>query len=480
MTRGVGAHPAAAAPMSVATPSPFAGIAFSAWAAAFAVGTIIHLWQGAPSFWSVDPVVAVGAFAVLLRPTAPARLVVLFGLLVVEVVAWLPDLSNHQILVGVLGVTFVGWWLGLRWRAPAQALDPAVMYERVAPFLRVAFILMWAFAGIAKLNTGFIDVVTTCSVWVLESIPGVHVPQGLSPLVIAGSISLELMVPALLLFHRTRPFAVVLGFGFHLVSAFAGHASFSGFLWSFYLLFLPPAMIARAVVTVRRALPGRVRGGIAVAVARTPLTLVVLGGLWVISRLVLLPEGLQLPARNWGAALACTLWMGLCGWLLVRLRRHWIGAPGPRVSLRVRNVVMLFGLGLLVATAATPYLGLKTRASLTMFSNLRTEPGHWNHLFVPEAVRVFDWQDGEVRFLGTADPELAAEIADNASEHTVLLDARQMVDDFTDATVRYELDGVQRIATPVSADPVLGEPQSPVQSWLGAMRPFIDGGTCQQ
>ncbi|MGH3615754.1 MAG: hypothetical protein ACRDRK_24790 [Pseudonocardia sp.] len=460
------------------TSQSFAGIAFSVWAAAFAVGALIHLWQGAVSLWAVGPLVAIAAFAVILAPTSPARLVVLFGLLFVEVLAWLPDLLNHQILVAVLGVTFVGWWLGLLWRSPAQARDPAVMYERVAPYLRVAFIMMWVLAAVPKFNTGFTDVLRTCSVWVLESIPGVQLPQGLAPLVIAGTIALELAVPALLLFHRTRPYAVVLGFGFHLVSAFAGHASFSGFAWSFYLLFLPPALIARAVGVVRHGLPERVRSGVAVAVTHTPLTLVVLGGLWVSIR-VLLPADWQSPARNWGAALMCVVWMGVCGWLLLRLWRHWIGAPGPRAGLRIRNGVMVLGIGLLVATAAMPYLGLKSRAALTMFSNLRTEPGQWNHLFIPESVRVFDWQDGEVRFLGTDDPALEAKIEEHESEHSTLLTVRRLVDDFPDATVRYELDGVERVAAPVSADPVLSEPLSPAQEWLGAMRPFVDGGRCQ-
>ncbi|MGH3615755.1 MAG: hypothetical protein ACRDRK_24795 [Pseudonocardia sp.] len=478
MARGLMADPTATSSTSTTMPQPSAGIAFSVWAAAFAVGALIHLWQGAVSLWAVGPLVAVAAFAVILRPTSPARLVVLFGLLFVEVLAWLPDLSNHQILVAVLGVTFVGWWLGLLWRSPARARDPAVMYECVAPYLRVAFIMMWVLAAVAKFNTGFTDVVTTCSVWVLESIPGVWMPAGLAPLTIASTLALELAVPALLLFHRTRPYAVILGFGFHLVSAFAGHASFSGFAWSFYVLFLPPATIARAVGVARRAVPERVRGGAAMAVAHAPLTLLVGGGLWVGIR-VLTPAALQSPLRNWGAALMCVVWMGVCGWLLFRLWRHWIGAPGPRVSLRVRNGVMLLGIGLLVAMAVTPYLGLKSRAALTMFSNLRTEPGQWNHLFIPESVRVFDWQDGEVRFLGTDDPALAAKIEEHESEQSTLLTVRRLVDEFPDATVRYELDGVERVAAPVSADPVLGDPLSPAQEWFGAMRPFTDSGHCQ-
>ncbi|MGH3615753.1 MAG: hypothetical protein ACRDRK_24785 [Pseudonocardia sp.] len=484
MTRDVTAERmgAGSTPAASVGGRPFARIAFSAWAASFAVGALIHSWQGTQSPWSIGTLVAVAALAVILAPTSPARLVVLFGSLVVETVIDLPDLVNHLIVVGVLGITFVGWWLVLLWRSPEQAHDPGVLYERVAPYLRVAFIMMFAFAAVAKFNTGFTDVVGTCAVWILESIPGVQLPLVLAPPVIAGTIALELAVPALLVFHRTRPYAVILGFGFHLVSAFAGHASFSGFAWCFYLLFLPPAMVARAVVVARRALPDGVRSGIAVAVANTPSTLAAFAVAWMagVGAVLLAPESLHWRIHWMSAALICTVWMVGCGWLLVTLRRHWLGAPGPRASLRVRNGVMLLGLGLLVVTTAMPYVGLKSRAAFTMFSNVRTEPGRWNHLFIPESARVFDWQDGEVQFLDTDDPALAAAIDDHAgSNRTVTLEARRLVGDFPDATVRYELDGVERVAAPVSADPVLGEPLSPAQDWFGAMRPFTDGGRCQ-
>ncbi|MGH3566557.1 MAG: hypothetical protein ACRDRH_11105 [Pseudonocardia sp.] len=468
---------------SARTSGAFNGVAFAVFAIAFALGALIHEFNSTFAWWIAVPV-TVAALAVLMRPTSPVRLVVLLGLFVVECVSRLPNPVNHQILVGVLGATLGLWWLGLRWRAPRVATDPALLYERVAPYLRVAFILMWALAALAKVNTGFTDVVTTCSVWILESIPAVQVPQALAPAVIAGTIALELAVPALLLFHRTRPLAVVLAFGFHVVSAFAGHSWFSGFAWAFYFLFLPPAMLARGVVMARRALPERVRGGLVVAVRRAPVTLAVASVAWLGVRYGLLPKlpGSLADARHWGAVLICVVWMGLSGAILFRLRRHWIPAParGPRASLRVRSPIMWVGIGLLVLNAAMPYLGVKTRAAFTMFSNIRTEPGHWNHLIVPESMRVFGWLDGgDVRFLDTDDPRLAEKIAGADSEHVVLLGARQLVDGFPDAMVRYTLDGVERVAGPVSADPVLGRPVSMPQEWFGAIRPYAEDGTCQ-
>ena len=45
---------------------------------------------------------------------------------------------------------------------------------------------------------------------------------------------------------------------------------------------------------------------------------------------------------------------------------------------------------LVFLNALTPYVGLKTQNSWTMYSNLQTEPGRWNHSLIPEVVRLPD------------------------------------------------------------------------------------------
>ncbi|MGD9531344.1 hypothetical protein [Pseudonocardia sp.] len=457
--------------------TPFAGSAFTAWSIAFAIGTLFHLWTSASQDSSFGPVVAFGAFAVLLRPSAPARLMLLLALLVAEAVTWLPELSNHQMVVAVLGLGLVPWWLVTAWRRPAVAYDPAALYDRIGPYLRVGFLVMWASAAFAKLNTGFLDLAHTCAAWVLGSVPGVTVPAFAVPLVIGGTLAAELAVPLLLLTHRTRPCAVVLGLGFHLVSAWAGHASFSGFAWSFYLLFLPPAMLARALVLARAAAPARTRRVLAAAAAGPWWIALAPGAAWLLGWW-LLPDVLAGPARRFDLVLY-TAWAAACGVLLFRLRDHWLRAPGPVAGLRVRQPLLLVALAVLLVSVASPYLGLKTRGSLTMFSNLRTEPGHWNHLVVPEEARLFGWQDGEVRYLGSDDAALDRTIAKQGTQ-LVLLDLRLIVREHPDATVRYVLDGTERVAGPVRTDPVLGGPVTAAQSWFGALRSSPSPAACLQ
>lgn len=463
----------------------FTGVAFSTWAAAFAVGVLIHEVQFLQPPFAFNTVIVTAAFLLLLRPFAVWRTVLLLALLFVELLIVLPNPQNHLMFLGVVSATVVPWWLWMRLRRPDEARSPAVMYERLGPYLRLGFVLMWYFAAFAKMNSGFETVGSTCAVWILELIPGVVVPTVLAPAVIFGTQALELAVPTLLLFHRTRWLAIILGFSFHFIAALAGHSAFSGFGWSFYLLFLPPIVLARAVVLGRRALPEAARRAVAVVVAHTPVAVVTFAALWMTAAAVV-PAVFDRPGsvRRWTACLLCVVWMGVTGALLVRLRRHWTPSsptaapPGPRASLRVRNGLFLLGLVALVLTAAMPYVGLKTRAAFTMYANLRTEPGHWNHLVVPESARIFHWQDGDFVFLGSNDPLVTERFTELESEHTVLLGARQLVVDRPQATVHYVLDGVEHESV-VAQDPVLGQPLSVAQDWFGAMRPYVEGNTCQ-
>lgn len=466
---------------------PSSRVAFGMFSAALAVGVLTHEWLtgqqgldlGLSGVFAV--VTGLAALAVLLAPTSVPRVMGLFGLLAVELVVNLPDPRNHAVLVGIAGGALVVWWL-LQYRTrAADMLDSGVVYPLIAPFLRVAFITTFFLAAFAKLNSDFFDATASCAVWIVESIPLMSVPQGLRGMLLVGAVVLEFAIPVLLLSRRTRGAAIVLGFGFHLVSAAAGHTAFSALAWAFYLLFLPPATLSRAVALVRVRLTGTRRRRLAEA-ARTPLLPIGLGLMWVgaVAVLYALPAPLAYTAMRWGAAFPYFLYAAAWAWLLLALRRHWLPAPGEGVSLQVRHVVLVAGLALLVLNAASPYLGLKTKYSLTMFSNLQTEPGHWNHLVVPESVRVFDWQDGGlIRFEEISDPELTAMMEFHAEGGSlVLTDARRHASRYPDATIRYTLDGVPRVASPVRSDPMLGTPLPWAYDLVAGFRPVVDDNHC--
>ena len=73
--------------------------------------------------------------------------------------------------------------------------------------------------------------------------------------------------------------------------------------------------------------------------------------------------------------------------------------------LRVRSVAMSVYITFFVFNCLCPYIGLKTRSALAMHCNLRTEKGYWNHLFLPEGMRVFGYQDDLVTVLESNLPD---------------------------------------------------------------------------
>ena len=90
-------------------------------------------------------------------------------------------------------------------------------------------------------------------------------------------------------------------------------------------------------------------------------------------------------------------------------RSHGANAPTGHAcvrGLRLGHPVLAIGIAVLVVNALTPYVGLKTESSFTMFSNLQTEAGYWNHAFIPEAVRVFAYQDRLVTVTASNAPSL--------------------------------------------------------------------------
>lgn len=221
-----------------------------------------------------------------------------------------------------------------------------------------------------------------------------------------GTVIVEATLPVLLAIPRTRVAGLLLGGAFHLVLALAGNVPFTAVMLAFYVAFLPPGLPAWAhaalsggrgfaLVSRLRRVPGWIE----------PVAFAGLVGCWMGGALLSPAEPAIAEALiDNGTRLLVVVAILLAAFGLTRWRARPAAASAPRRagrSLRLGHPVFVLGTLLLVANALTPYLGLKTATSFNMFSNLRTEPGRWNHAFVPESVRIFGYQDQQVR-VGTA------------------------------------------------------------------------------
>lgn len=372
----------AAEPTPTIRASPFA--AFSVALAAAVV--LDQLWWGGFEVASLHGLAVLAAFAVLARPGSVLGVAALAGAETVSTAADMPAVGSHRVLALVCCVTILAWLAaaGLRER---RLPDAGATFAGLAGFLRTALIVVYLASALAKLNLTFLDPATSCAIPMARQLAGPSVPPALLDAAIPATIAAEAGLPLLLALRRTRAAGVVLGTAFHVVLALAGNVPFSAWVLPLYVAFLP----------ARLRVPRRPRySGLAV--------FAVLAGGWLAGAalgpsdpspgLTAPPSGLVSPAVG---LLATLVYLALAALLVTAVVGSSRG-PGafPVGPGGWTRAVPALGAALLVVNALCPYLGLKTDTSFEMFSGLRTEPGAWNHLLLPQAVRVFGLQDHAV------------------------------------------------------------------------------------
>ncbi|MDQ6726184.1 MAG: HTTM domain-containing protein [Actinomycetota bacterium] len=383
---------------------------FGCFALLLALSLILHqLWWDGFEVRSPHFIVILTAVWTAVRPRSMVRFLAMIGAEVVAVSLDMPDVGSHTLLVLISGacvLIYVAWTSARTQRLPA----PGQLFEAIAPFFAVQLLLVYAAAGVAKMNSGFLNPAISCAGSISSRLPWAHlwVFQGSWMVVAAiwGTVLIEVTLPILLAVRQLRSVGLVLGMAFHAVLALAGNVPFSALALAYYVVFLPtdtPSRL-RALFATRPAWRRRAGRLLRAGGSRVALAIAVAG--WLIgAALVTHTPGTRPALLSWGTSLFLVgAFAGGILLVVVVARRNEL-VPASR-SLRLRHPVLVGGLVLVVLNNLTPYLGLKTESSMTMFSNLHTEAGHWNHLFIPEAVRVFGYQDQPVRIIASDDPAL--------------------------------------------------------------------------
>jgi hypothetical protein len=461
---------------------------------AFFLAAAVVFHQALLGDWEVlspHAALVLAAFWTLLRPGSPIRF---FVLLTAIAIAWavdMPAVVNHWML---LGVGIVAAFIALGWsaiRGERDLLDPGALFLRLAPYLRVLIVGLYFFAALAKVNDSFLEPALSCGAAMYEDLVGrFGLPAGPDwprQAAIYGTIGIEAALPLMLALRRTRLLGVAAGVGFHTILALSGHTAFSSFAILFYALFLPDDM------------PGRVRTFLAenprlaavvrrvVATARAPIVFPLVSALFLVVAAVitywpdvpstrfrlegLMELGAELVFYAYTAVLATTAAV-----VLLRSGRPFRYRPG---FLRLAHPVWWLGPALIFVNAVSPYIGLKTQNSFTMYSNLQTENGRWNHALLPPELRVFSLQDDRVRIIDSDDPWLSA-YAGSDSE-LVWFKFREYTADRPELRVTYERGGERRVVERAGDDPQLGRPQNGVLAKILFFRdvPPSDQNACR-
>ncbi len=356
------------------------------------------------------------AGGLLLRPTQPLRFAALGLVLAVALFAEMPAINNHGLLIFFIAVTAVAVYADLAVRGPRRRPRPAAYYETLAPVLRAVVAVLYFWAVVQKLNTGFFNPDVSCAAMELgtlrrHAVFGVGLdflpggPWTRTP-AIYGTLIIETAIPTLLLIRRTRMFGVALGVGFHLVLG-VSYPAFSALLFAVFSVFLPPAFwggvrrLAEGVAATSRVFEMARRIWLALGQAYPLAAVAVLG--------VFLFAG-----DSWSVHVSGdwkrSVWFvyGLtCLGLLAVLALRTQEAFGDREVFATRIPRLLWIVPILLfANGLGPHVGFKSTLSFAMSSNLRTAEGRTNHLFLPASLQIWDHGRDLVEIEDSSDPVL--------------------------------------------------------------------------
>ena len=439
----------------------------------WAMFTLFH--QAKPAFWTRTPVEALqtaAAIAVLFRPASLTAFLSLVILQLVDLLFTLPDITNHSIFAMFVDASIVGSAviLGLQ---PRRRFTPGALYQVFAPAVRVQVIILYGFVVLHKLNTDFLSTIASCGVDHYLHLSGlIRRIVGWSPMpdgelvrigIIAITLIAEAGIPLLLLFSRTRVAGVGTGLFFHYILGINIFHDFSGMIFALYLLFLPSNFVDEARQVWDRLLSRiRVDGAIQrLAASSIPV------GAWITVGVTVI---LLATGNTWKmlhplflaiwvvygvlciAAFTATVWSGVRNFAY----------DGPQY--RMHSVLAALPV-LVLLNGFLPYIGLKTENSFAMFSNLRTEGGRTNHLFIPVSAQWFGYQrdlvtvsrSSDVYLQGLADRSVAVPFY-TFSDHVQRM-ARYGAKNIE---VVFSRGGVEHSLSNAEADPELLRPHS----WL--------------
>jgi hypothetical protein len=319
-----------------------------------------------------------------------------------------PAADNHWLVVGCVSVgvlcsaaSAAAQDKGVPWRA-AQ-LEPFAL-----PLVRGCVLTLYALTVLHKLNPAFLDPAGSCATHFYQVLARrFPMPDGawLHGRVIQATLVSEAAIPVLLATRRLRTVGLLWGMLFHYVLGLVGFYNFSMTMVALYAAFLPSGFgAALRRLSLARGRPGRILHWAAW-----------LSGAWALAFLAvvsaLAARGLARDPRwliHGGGYALWTLYAPLLvvGYVWVTARAAPRQADPRDGGVTPRRAWHAVVLALMFLNGLAPYLGLKTEAAFSMYSNLRTEGPYWNHLVLPSWLRLARYQHDLVSIEGSTAPEL--------------------------------------------------------------------------
>jgi len=427
-----------------------------------------HLNLGFAGFVSI--LLYAAAAILLMKPSSIFRLQAVAVLGTVEFFLLLPQMANHLFILGVvnLALTLIFGFKKLKGKLPED------WFNEVAPFLRLLFVIIYGASAIAKLNSGFFRAQTSCA-YVLSNREfawlGIDIDFNnyqFFPYLIAAT---ELAIFVGLLSRWTRPYAFILACLFHTSLSLTPVSQGLGFTYALYAftnLFLP---IEAKIESINKARYWQVKIDKKIPMDVFKMLYAVVAVVIALAFLVTSINQFLYTAIRWFLTLMILLifTVGLV-YLSLKFRKNQVAKP----VFKVKGAIQIITLFLVVLTALSPYLGIKTRPTFTMYSNLKVEANESNHFLIP---RLFpnNLADDVVTIVNSSDSELQADA--NAGVQWIYLELQRKLQKSPNTVITFVRDGKTYNLKRASDDPDLINP-NPILAKFLSFRKVYPGEKC--
>jgi hypothetical protein len=469
-------------PSPASKPMVTPGDVLTVFSVLWAFANLFHVWGPSARATAVfshvttagvtHVLIGLAALWLLLKPRSVPRLATLAVLGPVSLWFEAPVLGSHWVVVACVDIALL---VAL---AVARGFDIARVERLFLPAARWVLLGFYSFAAFAKLNHAFFTPRVSCGNYFFDELSGslglnIHSATAgwWAHAVPIGTAAIELSVPLLLLFRRTRIAGVCVGLLFHSFIALDQTHVFSDFsavLNALFTLFLP-ATFAASVLHWYRSLSRDVHDGLRAAVLTIVASLLMLQ--WYDKTPGI--DRLFVDGRAWA-------WIVFDGLLLVLVARYIWTTRTLRsdVDLHLGGWMWVVPV-LVVFNGLAPFLELRTAYAFNMYSNLETAAGDSNHFLVPRTLPLTDYQRDLVTILHSSDPGLQVYAAQRFD--IPFLQLRDYLSRHPDVSLQYGRDGVVHQLARAADDPALVEPVPSWQSKLFAFRSLdqTDPNRCQ-
>ncbi len=371
-----------------------------------ATESLVRGWRTGSLGGQVELVLALVALLVIWAPGA-LSLSALSTIQVIDVLIMLPQAPNHRLVTAFINLAFLAAVWSTRAKSSWSSLQSRV-FTAFSATARLETIILYCFAVLAKLNTSFLDPATSCGstfyMRMAHGVPLFPTAPWAGEAAIMTTVICEAGIPILLLSSRTRLMGVCVGVLFHFMLSvdYVQHTmDFSSLMYALLFLFLPSSFVDR----LHSMFNARNSRGYELRWAR--LFIIAAWAIVLTSGLLLTETGARVFYYS-----RYTLWYSyaLCIVAIFVLtviakisydsweRGQYFGAHSASLKFCV-FLVVLNGMG--------PYLGYKTRSAFDMYSNLRMEGGHPNHLIIPRSADLFGIQADRVQVVESDDPRMS-------------------------------------------------------------------------